>query len=373
MIAGVGAGGRIRRGSRLLGVALASMVMAAVVATTPAAAQDGTVAAFDTAFGEWLKRHKLRRGAFAVSRGGKVVHTGGVDMPADADVPVASLSKAITAMCVARLIDAGKLGFDTPLSQALAKAIGRLGPPADDRLATATISQLLTHRAGFQLSRETPDPASGPALAAHLRRKSGGDPAIDELTRAVFATRLPVAPGAAYSYTNATYLLLGAVIEEVSGKPYESHCAESVQGLAGAKLYPAWRVLSSYGGWHMPLRQYLQIHEAFAEDSPALSATTRRWQASPDGKQVADGVHYGLGSFVRPAGQVANHWHGGRWHYRLEDAADGPLMSSYGAYVVRLGGLFSWSVWFSPAVTDAGFADLESVMIQASQSVRRWP
>ena len=365
--------GMSRRLRRVLGVVLASMLVATVVVVAPATAQDGTVAAVDTAFGEWLKRHNLRRGSFAVSRAGKVVHTGGVDMPADADVPVASLSKAITAICVAKLIDAGKLAFDTPISQALEKTIVRLGPPADERLATATINQLLTHRAGFQLSRETPDPASGPALAAHLRRKSGTDPAIDDITRAVLGSRLPQAPGMAHGYTNATYLLLGAAIEEASGKSYESHCAESVPGLAGAKLHPAWRVLSSYGGWHMPLRKYLQIHEAFADDSPALSPTTRRWQASAPGKEVANGVHYGLGSFVRPAGRSANYWHGGRWHYRLEDAADGPLMSSYGAYVVRLGGLFSWSVWFSPAVPDAGFADLESTMIGAGQNVGRWP
>ena len=38
-----------------------------------------------------------------------------------APVPVASLSKAVTAVCVAGLIERGRLSFETPLSQALAQ------------------------------------------------------------------------------------------------------------------------------------------------------------------------------------------------------------------------------------------------------------
>jgi CubicO group peptidase (beta-lactamase class C family) len=66
-----------------------------------------------------------------------------------APVPVASLSKAVTAVCVAGLIERGRLSFETPLSQALARTMMRVGQPADPRLSAVTISQLLVHRAGL--------------------------------------------------------------------------------------------------------------------------------------------------------------------------------------------------------------------------------
>src|SRR5262249_1920079 len=77
------------------------------------------------------------------------------DMPASAPAKpahIGSLSKAITAVCVARLIDAGRLSFTAPLGTAIPNAFRRYGEPADPRFKAITIEQLLMHRAGLATS-----------------------------------------------------------------------------------------------------------------------------------------------------------------------------------------------------------------------------
>ena len=97
-------------------------------------------------------------------------------------------------------------------------------------------------------------------------------------------------------------------------------------GARDAELDPAWRILSSYGGWRMPLADYGRFYQAFALGNPAIGPVARAWMMSPDGKRVGGGVHYGLGTFVRPtAPAAANFWHWGAWTYNLRGAYDGPL------------------------------------------------
>src|SRR5262245_16161969 len=85
---------------------IAAAVALCLAVMLPAAprAQDGTVAVFDQVFQGWMQRHGVSRGLFAISRRGRIVHDKGFGMPADAPVPVASLSKAVTAVCVATLV-----------------------------------------------------------------------------------------------------------------------------------------------------------------------------------------------------------------------------------------------------------------------------
>ena len=72
--------------------------------------------------------------------------------------------------------------------------------------------------------------------------------------------------------------------------------------------------MSSYGGWRMPTADYGRFYQAFALGNPAIGPQARAWMMSPDGKRVGSGgVHYGLGTFVRPtATGGGNFWHLGR-------------------------------------------------------------
>ena len=295
-------------------------------------------------------------------------------MAADAPVPYASLSKAITGVCIANLIERGRLSFDTPLSQALARTLARVGAPADPRLLGVTISQLLVHRAGFGKG----DVADAP-LAGYLRNNTARRTAFDTQLKWVFAKPLTFAPGTRYAYSNAAYLVLGAVVEEASGQDYESYCRQAVLlplGARGAELDPAWRILSSYGGWRMPLADYGRFYQAFALGNPAIGPAERAWMMSPEGKQTGGNVHYGLGTFVQPTPVGgARFWHWGAWMYSLPGAYDGPLKASYSTFAVRLGAIDVNMVVYVRLALGKGAAhgELDRGLSNAARAVKTWP
>ena len=148
-----------------------------------------TVAGIETAWRGWMTKSGRSTGGLAVMHGGRLVHEAamGQERPG-ASVPLASLSKAVTGVCVAGLVDRGRLAFDTPLSQALARTFARLGAPADPRMQGVTIGQLLVHRAGFDRA-DGGDPVTG-RLATYLRSATATRPSIDEQMKWVLRRRL---------------------------------------------------------------------------------------------------------------------------------------------------------------------------------------
>lgn len=288
-------------------VLLAILVLLAL----PARGEDA--ASIEQAWRAWMARHQRASGGIAILHRGVVVHeasTGGE--AAGAAVPLASLSKAVTGVCVAGLIDGGRLSFATPLSQALERTLRQVGPPADRRLLDVTIEQLLVHRAGFD--RDGKETGSS-SLANYLRGATATRPSFDNRLKAVFERRLAYAPGEHHAYSNAAYLVLGAIIEEASGQAYEKFCRNAVLtplGARGARLDPAWRILSSFGGWRMSLGDFGRFYQAFAPHNPAIGPVSRRWMMTSHGKELANGIHYGLGTFVRPTSAGGgNFWHWG--------------------------------------------------------------
>jgi CubicO group peptidase (beta-lactamase class C family) len=244
-----------------------------------------------------------------------------------------------------------------------------------------TVGQLLVHRAGFDRS-DGGDPVTG-RLATYLRTATATRPSIDEQMKWVLRRRLPLAPGERFAYTNATYLMLGAVIEEASGQDYESHCRNTMLaplGVKGAALDPAWRILASYGGWRMPLGDYGRFYQAFAAgnpaNNPAIGPAARRWMMSPEGKQIGGGAHYGLGTMVRPTPGGGNFWHWGSWTFTFDNAFDGPLNISYATFAVRLSALdVNMVVYMAPSRGDADATrnELDRALGEAARKVTRWP
>jgi CubicO group peptidase (beta-lactamase class C family) len=350
------------------------LLLLCVVFALPAQAQ--TVDGIEQAWRTWMATHDRSTGGLAVIHGGRPAREAAMGREAvGAPVPVASLSKAVTGVCIAGLIERGRLSFDTPLSQALARTLARVGQPKDRRLLSVTIGQLLSHRAGFG---DKLDAANGP-LGGYLIDHTARRTAFDVQLKWVMSRELPLAPGTRYAYSNAAYLILGAVIEEASGRDYEGYCREAVLlplGARDAELDPAWRIMSSYGGWRMPLRDYGRFYQAFALGNPAIGPQARAWMMSPEGKEVGDGVHYGLGTFVRPTPRGGgNFWHWGAWTFNLRGAHDGPLHASYSAFAVRLGALdVNMAVHVAPGLgKDGGQGELDRTLGRAARAVKQWP
>lgn len=155
----------------------------------------------------------LLHGAIAVVRGGDVLHgsangvADGADRANSTDTPfpIASLTKLVTQVAVARLVESGRLDLDRPL--------GEYVPELPEWLAhEVTPRHLLTMTSG--LPRElSPDPA-----------RSGVELDEDGSVLA-FLAELEVepefAPGTGEAYSNVGYWLLGGVVEGATGRPFE--------------------------------------------------------------------------------------------------------------------------------------------------------
>ncbi len=124
-----------------------------------------------------------------------------------------SITKLFTATAVMQLADDGKLALDDPVRRYLPgfTAVAPSGEAVD-----ITIRQLLGHTSGMRDLRPLD-------LAGWIRHH--GDPPVDqvELVRARMQSygKLAAPPGTASAYSNAGYIVLGAIVEVAAGQPYE--------------------------------------------------------------------------------------------------------------------------------------------------------
>jgi CubicO group peptidase (beta-lactamase class C family) len=131
-----------------------------------------------------------------------------------------------TAVAVLQLIEAGKLSFDTRVTEALDLQGTKIPPQVN-------IYHLLTMTAGIaDWYEEAGDwEANWEALCRaypiYLLREN-----LDYLP--LFVQKEPLAPpGARFSYSNASYILLGLLIEKAAGKPYSAYIQEQIFEPAG--------------------------------------------------------------------------------------------------------------------------------------------
>ena len=124
---------------------------------------------------------------------------------------IGSMNKMFTAVATLQLVQAGKLRLDAPLVSYLPEY------PNHDLAAKVTIHQLLTHTAG------TGD-IFGPEFEAHrLELRT-----LDDYVR-LYGKRAPeYEPGDHWEYSNYGFILLGAVIEKVSGEAYDDYMRKHV-------------------------------------------------------------------------------------------------------------------------------------------------
>lgn len=129
---------------------------------------------------------------------------------------IGSMGKMFTAVAVVQLIQTGKMGLTDTVATHLPDYPN---PALAKRL---TIEQLLTHTGG------TGD-IFGPFHDAHAAELV----TVADYVR-LFGPREPIfEPGARWGYSNYGFVLLGAILERVSGRPYEAVFAERVFGPAG--------------------------------------------------------------------------------------------------------------------------------------------
>jgi CubicO group peptidase (beta-lactamase class C family) len=286
--------------------------------------------AYDKAFDAWVAKHRPTTAIAAVRRRGETVFLKGHNADPRAPSLIGSMSKPITGVCVATLIRDGKLSFTTPLAAALAGFFRRHGPPADRRLERVTIEQLLTHRSGL-LGNDEGDPMQAmwrDRAAKGLARIASPEPLLTEH----FKHPLAYEPGSHGSYTNTGFIVLSAVIEEASGKPYETYCREAAfapLGITSARLHPDWATFSGARGWIVTAEDYLAFLDVFDPKQAFLGDRVKAWIAATETRWDKDyrGQFEGLGivTAITPAGWHV--MHSGILNFTGK-AADGRLVSA---------------------------------------------
>ena len=156
-------------------------------------------------------------GSVLAARDGTVVYSKGLGL-ADAAADIAttpetrfrlgSITKQFTAMAILILESRGEVDADDPVCEYLDTC------PAGWK--AITIRHLLAHQSGVADYTEQPewDPTQ-PTTPAKIISSVAGIP-------------LEWTPGALFGYSNSGYVLLGMVIERVSGLPYETFLTENI-------------------------------------------------------------------------------------------------------------------------------------------------
>jgi CubicO group peptidase (beta-lactamase class C family) len=134
-------------------------------------------------------------------------------MTEDTIFDLASLTKSLaTATAIMQLYEQGKVAFDDPVQKYL-PAFNRADDP---QRARVTVRMLLTHTSG-----EEPDVNLDDAWGLRRAEKAEG------LNRAL-TSPLHSVPGQVYRYSDINYILLGALVEKVTGEALDSYVERNI-------------------------------------------------------------------------------------------------------------------------------------------------
>ncbi|WP_419420798.1 serine hydrolase domain-containing protein [Legionella sp. D16C41] len=177
--------------------------------------------AIDKLYQKYNHQYHVPGYAFGVILDGLLVHSGsGGYLNLKEKLPtttqsmfrIASMTKSFTAMAILKLRDEGKLRLDDCISDYIPNL--NFQPPMPNCLPV-TIRDLLIHQAGL--------PSDDPWGDRHLNLSQ---PELNRLIKQGFSWANP--PRTAFEYSSLGYVLLGLIIERVTGKAYQKVIAETI-------------------------------------------------------------------------------------------------------------------------------------------------
>lgn len=326
---------------------------------------------FEKSVGDIMIKYGIPGGAVAVVRDGKLFYARGFGyadvenkspVQADSRFRIASVSKTLTSAAIMKLVEEGKLKLDDRVAPIIADLTPAPGATVDARWEQITIRHLLDHSGGWDRTKPNGgfDPIDRPLIAAAAVNAPA--PASSEtLIRYMKGMPLDFNPGEKFAYSNFGFIVLGRVIERVSGMSYEQYVRTRVLEPVGAKrtqqgkslmkyalpeevkyymagatsvnspmvqsVFPGEGIVPlNYGGYHLEagdasgawvsstvdlLRFVTHVD---GRDSPPdiLSAQLVTDMTSNGATVCSDGsCYYAGGWFVRPVQSGATWWHGG--------------------------------------------------------------
>ena len=276
---------------------------------------------------------------------GEWVHAAGIGnlataqaMSVDDHVRIASISKTFVATVILQLVDEGMIGLDDPLESYI---------PGVPNGTGITIRQVLGMTAGIY------DFVKDPVIAAEY----AADPLMpftpEDALAMIQASTPDFAPGERAQYSNSNYVLLGMIIEQLTGQP-------AGEGIADRVLVPMGMAQTSFPTTEAMPEPYAHGYAAVEEGSAELRDVTLSnpdvpWTSGAMISTLADlriwVREMSEGTLLSPSSQAE----------RLQwmPFATTPLDVSYGLGILKLngllghnGGIAGYSSWAMHAAED---------------------
>ncbi len=184
---------------------------------------------FDKLMTKFVEKHKVPGASLTIGRHGRILFDRGfglsdrearVKMAAESRFRIASVSKPITAAAILQLAEKKKLTLDDKvLDHVKLKPHLLEGRKVDARWTRITLRHLLHHAGGWDRDKSYDPITITPKIADALQ--CGYPVKPEQVCRYMMGQPLDFEPGERYAYSNLGYLLLGRVIEAVTGTVYE--------------------------------------------------------------------------------------------------------------------------------------------------------
>jgi CubicO group peptidase (beta-lactamase class C family) len=191
-------------------------------AQTSAKTDQFLTASFDSILNKEFKAGEPGATAIVV-RKGQVIYKKAVGMAdMELNVPlktdmifrIGSITKQFTAVAILQLADQGKLSLQDDIKKYMPDLLFK---------ETVTVEQLLNHTSGIVSYTSKPDFPS----------KMRTDMTTMEVIKLTEKDTLEFKPGTKWNYNNTGYVMLGYIIEKITGKPYEDYIHQNLFTPAG--------------------------------------------------------------------------------------------------------------------------------------------
>jgi CubicO group peptidase (beta-lactamase class C family) len=271
-------------------------------------------------------------GCVLVARGGKVAlekaygladRDRHISNTLDTKFRIGSMNKMFTATAILQLVGDGKIDLSAPLGKYLPDY------PNRDAAAKVTIRELLSHTGGM-----------GDIFTPEYDQKRLQTRELSDYVK-LFGSRAPeFEPGSKWSYSNYGFVLLGVVIQKVSGMSYYDYVRRNIFAKAGmhdtdslpeSEPVPLrstgylrkdgkwaansdtlpWRGTSA-GGGYSTVGDLLRFAEALSSGKLIRPELFSQMTSAQEGEgHMPPGMHYGFGMTTAPEPQGPRFGHGG--------------------------------------------------------------
>ncbi len=171
----------------------------------------------DTIVQKYMTTYRIPGVEVAVAKDSKIIYAKGfgktpegTEVTADTPMYIGSVSKSFTALAVMQLEEKGKINLDLPVIYYLPW----FKVKDDKATQLITVRHLLNHTSGLSESTYFPDLPNNMTLEAAVKDLAKAEPIAE--------------PGKTFNYFNSNYLVLGLIIEKVSGSSYSEYINKNI-------------------------------------------------------------------------------------------------------------------------------------------------